>query len=151
MTVNILFDQYDLPENGPVELKIERIFNINVTRDEAQQRVHNWLVDYISSNIGASLPTLVMRPRPVWRVPAQLSFPRYGHIGVVGTVDVDVETGELYNLSDAKGAIERHAEQLARQLPVERPVLTLPEGYLAADIPTAPKLSSSRFTAEVAS
>jgi hypothetical protein len=76
----------------------------------------------------------------VWRVPAALSFPRYGRVGSVGSVDVDVETGKMPNLSQHKAEVERHAETLAQQLPPYQPRATMPPVRLPAHIPPAPKL-----------
>lgn len=141
MAVSILIDENLLPEKGFFELNLKRMCQINITAEDARRLVHRWLIDEISSNIGAEMPTLVMGERPVWRVPAALSFPRYGRVGSVGTVDVDVETGKMSNLAQAKDEVERHAEALAERLPPYQPRETMPPALLHAHIPPAPKLS----------
>lgn len=141
MAVSILIDENLLPEKGVFELNLKRMCQINITAEEARRQVHRWLIDEVSSNIGAEIPTLVMSERPVWRVPAALSFPRYGRIGSVGAVDVDVETGKMRNLAQSKAEVERHAEALAERLPSYQPRETMPPALLHAHIPPAPKLS----------
>lgn len=142
MAVTILLDQEIIPTKGPVDLHIERSFVLNISAAEAQHKVHGWLRDEVSSNIGADLPVLVVDERPVWRVNAWLSSPRYGRVGTVGSIDVDVESGELCNELQSKAEIEQQACQLARQLSPYQPRRTMPAGYITdATIPPAPKLS----------
>ncbi|MCE7979809.1 MAG: hypothetical protein DYG89_01340 [Caldilinea sp. CFX5] len=126
MAVAILIDENLLPEKGVFELNLKRMCQINITAEEARRQVHRWLIDEVSSNIGAERPTLVLSERPVWRVPAVLSFPRYGRVGSVGSVDVDVETGKMPNLAQAQAEVEHHAEALAQRLPPYQPSNTMP-------------------------
>lgn len=113
MAIAVLLDACTLPHKGPVDLNVKRKFTINIPAEEAQHQVHHWLVDEISCNIGADVPTLVIdtsaNERPVWRVPAYLSFARFGRVGAVGLVDVDVETGMILNRLQCKMLIERTA------------------------------------------
>ena len=140
MTVPVLVDDCVLPRKGPVRLSINRNFTINIADEEAQQQVHRWLVTEVSSNIGAESPTLVIGERPVWRVPAYLTFPRFGRVGTVGAVDVDVETGAIQQQVQCKIAIEQAADKLARQLPPYQPRQGMPKEALLLGIPAAPKL-----------
>lgn len=140
MAVSVLLDAYALPHKGPVDLSVKHKFTINVAAEEAQYQVHSWLVDEISCNIGAETPTLVIGERPVWRVPAYLSFPRFGRIGSVGTVDVDVETGLIYNRLHYKAEIERSANELAQRLPSYQPRETMPKEFLQIGFSAASKL-----------
>ncbi len=141
MAVPILVDNCVLPRKGAVSLHIKRNFTINVAAEEAQQQVHRWLVTEISSNIGAESPTLVIGERPIWRVPAYLTFPRFGRVGVVGAVDVDVETGAIHQQMQCRGAIEQAADKLARQLPPYQPRQAMPNEFLPSGIPAAPLLN----------
>ncbi|MCB0110492.1 MAG: hypothetical protein KDE53_31440 [Caldilineaceae bacterium] len=117
MAIAILVDDQLVKHTGPVEITVNRKFQLNITAESAQRLVHNWLIDHVSSNIGSEPPTLVLETRPVWRVPAALSLPRYGRVGTVGYLEVDVESGEIRNLVESKAAIEATAEQLVQQLP----------------------------------
>ena len=140
MAVSILVDDCTLPRKGVVSLSIKRNFTINIAAEEAQQQVHRWLVTEISSNIGAESPTLVLGERPSWRVPAYLTFPRFGRVGIVGTVDVDVESGAIQQQMQCKMAIEQAADKLAQQLPPYQPRQVMPKEFLPLGVPTAPKL-----------
>jgi len=140
MAIAILVDENLLAEKGLVELTVNRTFQMNMTADEARRYVHSWLIDEVSSNIGAEMPTLILSDRPIWRVPAWLSFPRYGRVGAVGTVDVDVETGKLHNPTQCKAEIARCAEELAQRLPSYQPEQMMPIARLQANIPAASKL-----------
>jgi hypothetical protein len=140
MTIAILVDENLLPEKGTVELNVSRTFQINITADEARCQIHSWLIDEISSNIGAEIPTLVLGERAVWRVPAWLSFPRYGRVGAVGAVDVDVETGKMVNLPQCKAEIESCAEELVQRLPLYQPRQIMPPELLHTNFPAVPKL-----------
>jgi hypothetical protein len=49
----------------------------------------------------------------VWRVPVLLSAPSKGRIGVTGSLDVDVQTGELIVNDQLVNTIETEANRLA--------------------------------------
>ena len=148
MAVAVLLDACSLPHKGPVDLKVQREFVINIAAEEAQQKVHHWLIDEISSNIGADAPTLVIgceaNTQPVWRIPAYLSLARFGRVGIVGLVDVDVETGVLLDPLNCKIAIERAADELVRRLPTRLSRQTMPAQCLPMNVPAAPKLYVSK-------
>ena len=128
--MTIILDNYILPEKGPVTVTVS--FEIKVTAEEARHIANRWLLNEVSYLLGADPPTLVVGERAVWRVPAWIGFPSTGRVGVVGTVDVDVETGELLNPLERKAAIERYLEEEVKpRLPKDRqPVRELPPEYL---------------------
>jgi len=137
--MTILLDTYTIPEKGKVELKVDRTFEIKVTAEEARHKVNRWLLNEVSCLIGADTPTLVVGEQGVvWRVPAWIGFPHTGRAGVVGTVDVDVETGEMDNTPECKTEIERQAQALAEQQPPYRS-REVPTEYLAKNAPPAPQ------------
>jgi hypothetical protein len=138
--MTIILDSYTIPEKGRVDLKVDRSFNIKLTAEEAQRRVDRWLLNEVSCLIGAGQPTLVVGERVVWRVPAWIGFPDVGRVGMVGTVEVDVETGEMNNTSECQAEIETRAEELAARLPPYYPKGEVPAEYLAKNVPPAPEL-----------
>ncbi len=140
MSSAVLLDEDLFTQKGMVKLNVNRTFQMNITAAEARSCVHRWLVDEVSSNIGAEMPALLLAERPVWRVPAWLSFPSYGRIGEVGSVDVDVETGHMLNLAQSKVEIERCAQGLVQRLPAYQPRRRMSQVHRSATIPTAPKL-----------
>jgi len=131
--MTIILDNYSIPEKGPVEIKVNVTFEIKVTAEEARHIANRWLLNEVSYLLGADRPTLVVGERAVWRVPTWIGFPSTGRISVVGTVDVDVETGELLNPPERKAAIERYLEEEVKpQLSKDRqPVHEMPAEYLA--------------------
>jgi hypothetical protein len=124
------------------EISIKRWVNIQVTAEEARRKVDQWLLDEVSLMIGAEPPSLIVGERAVWRVPAWIGFPRHGRVGVVGTVDVDVETGVMYASAEVKAGIERRAAELASHLPAYQPRATPPD-FIAKGVTPAPILDVS--------
>lgn len=138
--MTIIFDPYVIPEKGKIELNVQRTFEIKVTAEEARRQVDRWLLNEVSYMMGAKSPTLVIGEQVVWRVSAWFSSPGIGQVGLVGTVDVDVDTGAMNNTPECKAEIVRRAEELAARLPPYQPRDTTPAEYLAKNVPPAPKL-----------
>jgi hypothetical protein len=69
----------------------------------------------------------------VWRVPVILIATHLGNAGVVGEVDVDVETGAMNNLEANKEAILAQAHSLAATLPPYQARTSTPQAWLAKD------------------
>lgn len=129
--MSIILDNYRVPQQGHVDLNINLSFEIKITAEEARHKVQRWLSENISHLLGAEQPSLAVGDQAIWRVPAWIGFPSLGRVGVVGTVEVDVETGELKNLSECRQEIERHLEELRPHLPTSKQVVReLPADYL---------------------
>jgi hypothetical protein len=62
----------------------------------------------------AGEPILVVGERICWRVPIILSQTSKGDVGETGSIDVDVETGQLYITPKQITEIEARAEDLIR-------------------------------------
>lgn len=138
--MQIVFEELNLPESGRVELTVQRSFEIKVTAAEAQRQVNRWLYMEVGMLLGADPPTLVIDQEVIWRVPVWFGVLRFGRLGVVGTVDVNVQTGEIYQLAERKVQIQQCASQLAQRLPPFQPIADVPEQYIPKHIPPAPKL-----------
>ena len=138
--MTILLDGYTLPERGAVELNIQRSFEIKVTAEEARRKVNRWLLTEVSCMMGADFPTLVIGERVVWRVPAHFSTPQTGIVGIVGMIDIDVQTGKMENTTACKAAIEERAQALASRLPPYQPLSAIAEKYIPKHLPSAPRL-----------
>jgi hypothetical protein len=65
----------------------------------------------------ASDPNLVVAERLYWRVPVILSLTSQGEVGQVGTLDVDVETGQLHVTPQHIAEINARAQGLAFSSP----------------------------------
>jgi hypothetical protein len=138
--MTIILDQYTLPEKGKVELKVERSFEIRVSAEEARRQVSRWLLNEVSYLMGADPPTLVVKERIIWQVPAWIGFPYVGRVGTVGMIEVDVETGEMNNTPERQAELQRRAKELAAQLPSYQPKSEASAEYLAKNVPPVPKL-----------
>jgi hypothetical protein len=92
--------------------------------------------------ISAEEPTLVLGTPTVWRVPAAISFPSLGRVGVVGSVCVDVETGETEDLAECEARIIRYLEEEVkpRLPPYKMRKRTVPDEFIPKHLPPAPKL-----------
>ena len=129
--MTIILEQSTIPETGTFE--IHKTVNIQVSAKQAQRKVDTWLLNEVSYMMGAEEPTLVIGERTVWRVPCRFTAPHVGRVGKVGDVDIDAETGEIYNIRKAKAAILCCARGLAKNLPPFR-VREVPEEYLAQNL-----------------
>jgi hypothetical protein len=132
--MQVVIEELNLPESGAVELKVNRSFEIKVTAEEARRKVNQWLSWEVSMLIVADPPTLHIGEAVVWRVPAWIGFPRVGRAGDVGSVDVDVQTGEMYDLEQAKTQIESCASVIAKRLPPYQPRKVMPSSVEAIEI-----------------
>lgn len=131
MTLTLLLDDYILPTVGVVDLHLDRSFEITVSAEQARRQVKGWLLDQVSYMMTAQLPTLLIGERVVWRVPVILTAMHVGHVGCVGEVDVDVETGVMNDLLACKEAILAQAHKLAISIPPYQPPATTPQAWLA--------------------
>ena len=137
--MTILLDNIPIPEPGTLEINLT--IEIKVTAEQARKKVNFWLMDQVSYLMGAEPPTLVIGERAVWRVPAYISFPHVGKAGITGTIDVDVETGEMNNTPERKAEIEQCAEQIAeRQPPFKLNELSPEYKAKMANLPPAKRL-----------
>jgi hypothetical protein len=97
-----------------VDISIHVKATINITPFVARQKVNVLVLDRIGTGLLAENPDLVATDgRLRWRVPVVLSLAGHGRIGQVGTVDVDVQTGEVLADDDLIKTINQHAIQLA--------------------------------------
>ena len=102
-----------IPQTGDIRLTIEVSTKQNFSAKSAQKIVGRFVADEISYLLRAGEPALVLSKRLYWRVPIQLAFPDKGMVGAVGTLDVDVETGQILVNPKDIAEITRHAERLA--------------------------------------
>ena len=144
--MTITFDHDRLPKKGRVAISFDDTvtvrFNLNVTAEEARRKVGRWLHRHVSMLISAEEPTLLVGTPTVWRVPAAISFPSLGRVGVVGTVCVDVETGETEDLTECQVRIERYLEEEVKpRLPPDKMrKRTVSDEFIPKHIPRAPTL-----------
>lgn len=140
--MQIMVDNYDLPDKGPVELTLQYTFKITITASEARRWAGRWLAEEVSYLIGTDRPTLVVGERVVWRVPAWIGFPHVGRVGIIGAVDIDVETGEMNNLPACKVALKQNLANLEHRMPPYKPKsLDADSAYLANNVAPTPAVN----------
>jgi hypothetical protein len=102
-----------LPGGSQVSIHVQITADVNISAFAARKKVMGFLVDEISTQLRAGEPTLVIGDRIVWRVPVSLTLRSVGEAGEVGTVDVDVETGQLMVDQKTIDDIENRAHYVA--------------------------------------
>lgn len=108
-----------LPEIGRFDLSVDISTMINVSPEEAVRKVNRFVHRKISYLMRGEKPDLLVAQRVYWRVPVYLAFPSHGSLGEVGSIDVDVETGELRFTDQSIEEIERRAYDLAARFAPE--------------------------------
>src|SRR5688572_8458230 len=103
----VIFDNITIPEKGLLEINIQRTVEIIITAEQARKRVSFWLTDQVSYMMGAEPPDLAIGNQAVWRVPVSISYPQIGKLGNIGTIDVDVQTGELNTTQALQAELEQ--------------------------------------------
>jgi len=106
-----------LPKSGRLEVDIKVTAEVNVSAYAAKQKVNNFVLSEISYMMHAGDPSLVVDERISWRVPIILSQTSQGDVGEVGTIDVDVETGQIHTTPHLIQAIQARAQGLASSSP----------------------------------
>ena len=102
-----------LPEAGHLQVTIQASANLNYSAKAAQRIAGRFVADEIGYLLRSSEANLVVTERIYWRVPITLALPDRGLVGTVGSLDVDVETGQLLVTPEQITEITRYAEYLA--------------------------------------
>ena len=131
--ITLFVNEPTLPERGAVNLCINRAFEIRVTAEEARRQVKRWLLNEVSYMFTAKFPTLLVAERIVWRVSVIFTAAHIGHVGMVGEIDVDVETGAMNNTPMCKETLLTQARKLADAMPPYQSRTATPELWLAYD------------------
>ena len=85
-----------LPKSGRLEVDIKVTADVNISAYAARQKVNGFVLSDISYMMHAGDPILVVAERICWRVPIVLSLTSRGDVGEVGSIDVDVKTGQMH-------------------------------------------------------
>lgn len=108
-----------LPQVGRFDLNVDISTMVNVSPEEALRKVNRFVHRRISYLMRAESPDFLVAERSYWRVPVFLTFPSHGSLGEVGSIDVDVETGELSFADQSLEEIQRRAHDLAARFAPE--------------------------------
>lgn len=136
--MTVVLENLTIPERGLLELDFKQSIEIKVTAEEARRKVNRWLLEYVSYMMHADPPTLVMDgQQAVWRVPAILTNSRVGDVGVAGTVDVNVHTGQMDDSEARIKQITCCALEMVKDLPPYQPRQSVPEEFIPKHLPRA--------------
>src|SRR5437016_6202220 len=103
-----------LPTESTLDISIRVTQPLNVTSFSARQRVTQYVMHELSTQLGGDAPELTVGERVYWSVPVVFTLPSKGVLGRVGTLRIDAGTGELLTDRQTEQEMLRHAEQLAR-------------------------------------
>ena len=140
--MTLILDNITIPERGTLEIKVDRTVEINVTAEQARKKVDHWLMDQVSSMIGAKKPSLVISgDKAVWRVPAWINFTQGHWEGMIGIVEVDVLTGEMLDLEKQRMAMVEYLETEVKPklTPYQPQTREASSEYVANDVPRGKK------------
>jgi hypothetical protein len=102
-----------IPTSSQVDIKIHISSPINVSSIVARRKVNALLLDHVGTGVYANDPEMLVRDgRLYWRVPVLLALPTLGRLGQVGTIKVDVQTGEILADDTTWQELSDHAERL---------------------------------------
>lgn len=104
-----------LPKDSVLDINIHVTQPLNITAFSARQRVTQYVMQQLSTQLGAESPDLTVGERVYWSVPVVFTLPGKGVLGRVGTLRVDAGTGELLTDPEIDREIMQHAEQLAQR------------------------------------
>jgi hypothetical protein len=104
-----------LPTESTLDINIRVTQPLNVTSFSARQRVTQYVMQELSTQLGGDVPELTVAERVYWSVPVLFTLPGKGVLGRVGTLRVDAGTGELLTDPLAEQEMLRHAEHLAQR------------------------------------
>jgi hypothetical protein len=105
----------DFPAGATVDIRIEMTAQANITAFVARQKVTQFVVTQISSQLCGEAPDLHVGERLCWSVPVVLTSPARGVLGRVGEILVDATTGEVLADAEAVQRITEDAERLAQR------------------------------------
>lgn len=86
---------------------------------QAKRLVTRYFMDHVNMFIHPDEPTLLeVKQLTVWRFPMIYSLGTFGRLGTVGTVDVNVNDGQLSLNRQQIETMQRKADSLAAQVQV---------------------------------
>src|SRR5262245_4297459 len=104
-----------LPAESTLDINIRVTQPLNITSFSARQKVTQYVMHELSTQLGGDTPELTVGERVYWSVPVVFTLPGKGVLGRVGTLRIDAATGELLTDPQNEEEMMRHAEQLAQR------------------------------------
>src|SRR5580704_4448087 len=104
-----------LPTDSTLDINIRVTQPLNVSSFSARQRVTQYVMHELSTQLGGDSPELTVGERVYWSVPVWFTLPGKGVLGRVGTLQIDAGTRELLTDPQPEREMLHHAEQLAQR------------------------------------
>ena len=104
-----------LPTESTLDINIRVTQPLNITPFSARQKVTQYVMHELSTQLGGDAPELTVGERVYWSVPVVFTLPGKGVLGRVGTLRIDAATGELLTDPQTEQEMMRHAEQPAER------------------------------------
>ena len=106
-----------LPLTPKMKYRLTLEGELNITPFVARQNANSYLIMRVGNLIMAAEPDLELREDgPYWSVPVVLTSPGVGHVGQVGQILLDAQTGNIIESESTSCAeIESNAERLAQE------------------------------------
>src|SRR5262249_55926275 len=104
-----------LPAESNLDISIRVTQPLNITSFSARQKVTQYVMQELSTQLGGDMPELTVGERVYWSVPVVFTLPGKGVLGRVGTLRVDAATGELLTDPETEQEMMRHAGQLVQR------------------------------------
>jgi hypothetical protein len=104
-----------LPTESTLDINIRVTQPLNITSFSARQRVTQYVMLQLSTQLGGDTPELTVGERVYWSVPVLFTLPSHGVLGRVGMLRVDAATGELLTDPQTEQEMLDRAEQLAQR------------------------------------
>lgn len=103
------------PTESTLDLTIRVTQPLNITSFSARQRVTQYVMHELSTQLGGDAPELTVSERVYWSVPVVFTLPGKGVLGRVGTLRIDAGTRELLTDPQIEQEMLHHAAQLAQR------------------------------------
>ena len=113
--MSVILENYAPTEaNEPFELDVRIATTVQIPALQARRLVNRYFMNYVGKLLHGMLPeTLVVENEHIyWQVPIVLSGGREGSYGTVGTVRVDVKSGELIITDQLIAEIKQNAQRI---------------------------------------
>jgi hypothetical protein len=88
------------PETGSLHVELPPVsVEVPISPDTARRHANGYLVTYVSMTLHAINPVLVIGEKPIWRLSLEMRLLDLGPPAILGSLDVDAQTGEAIPLS----------------------------------------------------
>ena len=109
----IVIHRQSVDSHNGTSLDLRLQTTLRISADEARRRVNRLIIPELGTGLSASEPELSLEDTNIWwRVPIMLSLPRLGTLGIVGTIKVDAQSGEIAFTLEEQENLINHARWL---------------------------------------